>query len=63
MTEPEILTQAYLVQGAYSFLDQFLEDPQYPGDAVLLAALNNLLKAGLGENDECKHEAGRPCLQ
>ena len=49
MTEPEILTQAYLVQGAYSFLDQFLEDPQYPGDAVLLAALNNLLKAGLGE--------------
>lgn len=44
MSDEEMLAQAYLLQGAYSFLDRFLEDENYPGDDALLNATENLLK-------------------
>jgi AcrR family transcriptional regulator len=49
MPDSEVLANAYLIQGAYSFLDRFLEDPRFPGNQVLLNAVQRLLKQGLGE--------------
>jgi AcrR family transcriptional regulator len=48
MSDEELLAQAYLLQGAYTFLDRFLEADDYPGDDVLLSSISNLLKGGLG---------------
>lgn len=50
MNDAEILAQAYLIQGAYAFLDRFLEDDQYPGDDVLLATIDSMFRRGIGRN-------------
>lgn len=47
MDEAEVLAQAYLLQGAYSFLDRCLEDERFMGNDRLLAAVENLLRGGL----------------
>ncbi|MBV04963.1 MAG: hypothetical protein CL474_03110 [Acidobacteria bacterium] len=43
----EIRTRAYLILGAYTFLDRLVEDDNYPGDELVVTIVMNMLRNGL----------------
>jgi AcrR family transcriptional regulator len=47
MVADEIRTRAYLILGAYTFLDRLVEDDNYPGDEFVIAIVMNMLRNGL----------------
>ena len=47
MVPDEIRTRAYLILGAYTFLDRLVEDDSYPGDEFVITIVMNTLKSGL----------------
>ena len=46
MGTDEIRIRAYLVVGAYTFLDRLMEDDQYPGDEFAIEVVMNMLRSG-----------------
>jgi AcrR family transcriptional regulator len=47
MVADEIRTRAYLILGAYTFLDRLVEDDNYPGDEFVITIVMNMLRNGL----------------
>ena len=47
MEADEIRTRAYLILGAYTFLDRLVEDDNYPGDEFVIQIVMNMLRYGL----------------
>ena len=47
MVPDEIRTRAYLILGAYTFLDRLVEDDSYPGDEFVITIVMNTLRSGL----------------
>jgi len=47
MSADEIRTRAYLIHGAYTFLNRLIEDDQYPGDDFIITIVMNMLKNGI----------------
>ena len=47
MEPDEIRTRAYLILGAYTFLDRLVEDDNYPGDEFVIQIVMNTLRHGL----------------
>jgi len=47
MAADEIRTRAYLILGAYTFLDRLVEDDNYPGDEFVITIVMNMLRNGL----------------
>ena len=47
MSADEIRTRAYLIHGAYTFLNRLVEDDAYPGDELVINIVMNMLKNGL----------------
>ena len=47
MAADEIRTRAYLILGAYTFLDRLVEDDSYPGDEFVITIVMNTLRSGL----------------
>ena len=47
MAADEIRTRAYLILGAYTFLDRLLEGDNYPGDEFVITIVMNTLRNGL----------------
>jgi AcrR family transcriptional regulator len=47
MVPDEIRTRAYLILGAYTFLDRLVEDDSYPGDKFVITIVMNTLRSGL----------------
>lgn len=47
MVTDEIRTRAYLILGAYTFLDRLVEDDNYPGDEFVITIVLDMLRNGL----------------
>jgi len=47
MVNDEIRTRAYLILGAYTFLDRLVEDDNYPGDEFVITIVMDMLRNGL----------------
>ena len=47
MGTDELRTRAYLILGAYTFLDRLIEDDKYPGDEFVITIVMNMLRSGL----------------
>ncbi len=47
MNDEEILAQAYFMLGALTFLDRFVEDERYPGDAAAVTLFINSLRGAM----------------
>ena len=47
MVNDEIRTRAYLILGAYTFLDRLVEGDNYPGDEFVITTVMKMLKNGL----------------
>ena len=47
MDTDELRTRAYLILGAYTFLDRMIEDDNYPGDEFVITTFMNTLRNGL----------------
>lgn len=47
MAADEIRTRAYLILGAYTFLDRLVEGDNYPGDEFVITIVMNTLRNGL----------------
>jgi AcrR family transcriptional regulator len=51
MSTDEIRTRAYLIHGAYTFLNRLIDDDKYPGDEFVITIVMNMLRKGLARED------------
>ena len=47
LDEPEVQSQSYFMLGTFTFMDRYVEDPAYPGDAAATAFFINTMRGGL----------------
>ena len=47
MAADEIRTRAYLILGAYTFLDRLVDDDNYAGDEFVITIVMKMLRNGL----------------
>ncbi len=51
MSTDEIRTRAYLIHGAYTFLNRLMDDDKYPGDEFVITIVMNMLRNGLAREE------------